>query len=130
MTDSLTSQVSSDFKRARKKAFLNKMRAILSGQPTTLLSYSEVREKLAIGGPIYRGVETVEVKKIAGSLNRYHEFDRAFLPKKDNTAERWQRVNRAFYKEISLPAVVLYKVGDVYFVVVCCGWSPSCFCGA
>jgi len=117
MVDSLTSQVSSDFKRARKKAFFNKVRAILSGQPTTLLSYSEVKEKLAIGGPIYRGVETVEVKKIAGSLNRYHEFDRAFLPKKDNTAQRWQRVNRAFYKEISLPAVVLYKVGDVYFVV-------------
>ena len=117
MSDALSSRINSDFKRARFKAFFNNLRAILSGQPATLLSYAEVREKLAIGGPIYRGVETVDIKKIAGSLNRYHEFDRAFLPKQDNTAQRWQRVNRAFYKDISLPAVVLYKVGDVYFVV-------------
>ncbi len=117
MTDIFTSRASADFKKARFKAFFNNLRAVLAGHPTTLLSYAEVREKLAIGGPIYRGIETVELKKIAGSLNRYHEFDRAFLPKKDNTSQRWVRVNRAFYKDISLPAVVLYKVGDVYFVV-------------
>jgi len=57
------------------------------------------------------------VDQIAGSLNRYHEFDRAFLPKDDQLASRWQQVNRAFYQDIHLPPVVLYKVGDVYFVV-------------
>lgn len=117
MSDSLSARVSSDFKRARVKAFLNDAWAALSGRPTTLLSYDEVREKLSIGGPIYSGVKIVEIEKIVGSLNRYHEFDRAFLPKQDNTSERWQRVNRAFYEDIGLPAVVLYKVGDVYFVV-------------
>jgi hypothetical protein len=54
---------------------------------------------------------------VAGSLNRYHQFDRAFLPTQDETASRWQRVSRAFYEDISLPPVVLYKVGQVYFVV-------------
>ena len=116
-SDHLSERVQSDFKRARFKAFLNDVWAALSGRPSTLLSYDEVREKLSIGGPIYRGVETVDIEKIVGSLNRYHEFDRAFLPKQDNTAARWQRVNRAFYDEISLPAVLLYKVGEVYFVV-------------
>jgi hypothetical protein len=62
-------------------------------------------------------VKTVRVDQIAGSLNRYHEFDRVFLPKSDQLAQRWQSVNRAFYQEISLPPVVLYKVGQVYFVV-------------
>jgi hypothetical protein len=57
------------------------------------------------------------VDQIAGSLNRYHEFDRVFLPASDNLANRWQSVNRAFYQDISLPPVVLYKVGQVYFVV-------------
>jgi hypothetical protein len=116
-SDALSSMVEADFKRARFKAFLNDVWAVFSGKPSTLLSYDEVREKLAVGGPIYRGVETVEVAKIGGSLNRYHEFDRAFLPKKDNAAQRWQRVNRAFYDDVSLPAVLLYKVGEVYFVV-------------
>jgi hypothetical protein len=92
--------------------------AVLSGQrPTTLLSYDEIKEKLHIGGPIYRGVKTIRVDQIAGSLNRYHEFDRAFLPKEDQLANRWQNVDRAFYQDVNLPPVVLYKVGEVYFVV-------------
>ena len=117
MSDHLSDQIRSDFQRARFKAFMHRVIGALSGQPSTLLSYDEIKEKLRVGGPIYRGVKTVRVDQIAGSLNRYHEFDRVFLPASDKLAERWQRVNRAFYEEVSLPPVVLYKVGDVYFVV-------------
>lgn len=115
--DQFSAQARADFQRARFKAFVNRVLGTLSGQPTTLLSYDEIKEKLRIGGPIYRGVQTVRVDQIAGSLNRYHEFDRVFLPANDKLAARWQSVNRAFYQEISLPPVVLYKVGQVYFVV-------------
>jgi hypothetical protein len=117
MSDLFSEQARTDFQRARFKAFVNRVMAALSGRPTTLLSYDEIKEKLRIGGPIYRGVQTVRVDQIAGSLNRYHEFDRVFLPASDKLADRWQSVNRAFYQEISLPPVVLYKVGQVYFVV-------------
>lgn len=117
MLDQFSEQARLDFQRARFKAFMNRAWATLSGQPTTLLSYDDIKEKLHIGGPIYRGVQTVRVEQITGSLNRYHEFDRVFLPASDKLAERWQSVNRAFYQEISLPPVVLYKVGEVYFVV-------------
>src|SRR6266498_5283666 len=117
MVDQFSEQARSDFQRARFKAFINRVLGALSGQPTTLLSYDEIKEKLHIGGPIYRGVQTVLVDQIAGSLNRYHEFDRVFQPASDKLAERWQSVNRAFYQDVSLPPVVLYKVGEVYFVV-------------
>jgi hypothetical protein len=117
MSTELNSRVRSDFSKARFKAFINQALSVLSGQPTKLLSYDEVKEKLHIGGPIYRGVKTIRVDQIAGSLNRYHEFDRAFLPKDDQLAGRWQKVDRAFYQEVYLPPVVLYKVGEVYFVV-------------
>jgi hypothetical protein len=117
MFDEFAYKVRSDFARARFKAFLNRIRSALAGQPTTLLSYDDVKEKLHIGGPIYQGMKTVEVKKIIGSLNRYHEFDRAFLPLEDQSAGRWQNIDRAFYQEVNLPPIVLYKVGDVYFVV-------------
>jgi len=113
----ISAQARADFERVRFKAFMNRVWASISGQPTTLLSYDEIKEKLHIGGPIYRGVQTVLVDQIAGSLNRYHEFDRVFMPASDKLADRWQRVNRAFYGEVSLPPVVLYKVGQVYFVV-------------
>jgi hypothetical protein len=117
MSDQFSEQARADFQRARFKAFVNRVWGTLSGQRTMLLSYDEIKEKLRIGGPIYRGVQTVPVEQIAGSLNRYHEFDRVFLPASDKLAPRWQSVNRAFYEEISLPPVVLYKVGQVYFVV-------------
>ncbi len=117
MSDEFNNQAQADFQRARFKAFMNRVWGALSGRPATLLSYDEIKEKLHVGGPIYRGVRTVRVDQIAGSLNRYHEFDRVFLPMSDQLAARWTSVNRAFYQEISLPPVVLYKVGQVYFVV-------------
>lgn len=113
----ITPQDRADFGAARLKAFFRDMLALLRGQRNDLLSYDQVREKLRIGGPIYRGVKTVRVDQIVGSVNRYRDFDRAFLPTQVHTAERWQRINRAFYNDISLPPVLLYKVGDVYFVV-------------
>jgi hypothetical protein len=117
MNEEFSSQAKADFSRARWKAFLNSIRATLGGQPNQLLSFDEVKGKLRVGGPIYRGVKTVRVDQIVGSLNRYHEFDHAFLPQKDVTADRWQSVARAFYQDVSLPPVVLYKIGEVYFVV-------------
>lgn len=116
-SEQFSEQARADFQRARFKAFVNRVWGTLSGRPSTLLSYDEIKEKLHIGGPIYRGVQTVLVEQIVGSLNRYHEFDRVFQPASDKLAARWQSVNRAFYQEISLPPVVLYKVGQVYFVV-------------
>ncbi|MHB8777440.1 MAG: hypothetical protein ACYC6R_06720 [Anaerolineales bacterium] len=118
MSDIHHERARADFSRARFKSFINQVFSVVAGKhTTTLLSYDEIKEKLRIGGPIYRGVKTVRVDQIAGSLNRYHEFDRAFLPKEDQLASRWQKVDRAFYRDINLPPVVLYKVGDVYFVV-------------
>ncbi len=120
MTDEnkeLLERARADFSRARFKAFVNSIWALIQGQPNQLLSYDEIKEKLRVGGPIYRGVQTVRIDQIVGSLNRYHQFDRAFLPTQGETAERWQRVNLAFYTDVSLPPVVLYKVGEVYFVV-------------
>ena len=117
MLDEFAARVKSDFAHARFKAFLNRVGGVLGGRPTALLSYDEVKGKLHIGGPIYRGVQTVPTGKIIGSLNRYQDFDRAFLPLQDGSASRWQSIDRAFYQDVSLPPVVLYKVGEVYFVV-------------
>jgi hypothetical protein len=106
-----------DYTAARTKATFRSLLGFLTGRRDELLAYDEVREKLRLGGPIYRGVQTVLVKQIVGSVNRYRDFDGAFLPRHDLTADRWQRVNRAWYDDVSLPPVLLYQVGEVYFVV-------------
>ncbi|MCJ7722644.1 MAG: hypothetical protein MUP03_00780 [Anaerolineales bacterium] len=117
MSDELSARVRADYSRARTKAFMNNIKAVLSGRSNTLLSFDAIKEKLHIGGPIYRGLLTVRIDQIVGSLDRYEQFDKAFLPKQDLTSDRWLRINHAFYDDISLPPVVLYKVGNVYFVV-------------
>jgi hypothetical protein len=117
LSNELTEKVTSDFSRARLKSFLNRVRSLFSGTPYRLLSYDEVKASLHLGGPIYRGIQTVPVRQIVGSLNRYDEFDRAFKPVDDHLAERWQNIDYAFYKAIGLPPILLYKVGEVYFVV-------------
>ncbi len=70
-------------------------------------------------GSRYRGLHAVEIDRIVGSLNRYQDFDRAFLPL-DPTAERTERIDRlqaALEWGEEFPPVLLYQVGEMYFVV-------------
>jgi hypothetical protein len=106
-----------DFDRARRQAFWNEITSFLGSRPNRLLSWDELCDKLGIRGQIYRGMQTVLVDKIIGSVGRYRDFDRAFLPKQDQTANRWRSIARAYYDDVSLPPVKLYKVGDAYFVL-------------
>lgn len=105
------------FRRARGKALIHRALAHLQGQPNDLLAYDEVRQKARAGLPIYRGLREVPVRKIVGSVNRYQEFDRAFLPTQTFTEHRWKRVGEGYLTDVYLPPVQLYQVGDVYFVV-------------
>jgi len=68
-------------------------------------------------GSVYRGLQTVPVKNIVGSVDRYRDFDSAFLPAQTHTASRWKAINRFFNGNEELPPVKLYQVGDVYFVL-------------
>jgi len=117
MLDTIGFRSQADFTAARTKAFFRDVLSLLTGQPNRLMEFDKVSHKLHIGGPIYRGVHAVRVNHIIGSMQRYQDFDRAFLPAQSHTASRWTRVNRAWYEELNLPPVLLYKVGEVYFVV-------------
>jgi hypothetical protein len=59
----------------------------------------------------------VPVKSIIGSVDRYRDFDSAFLPTQTHTANRWKTINRFYYSDEALPPVKLYQIGDVYFVL-------------
>ena len=107
----------SDFRRARRRAFFHDILARLAGRQNRLLSFDEVKQSLRLGGPVYRGTRPVPVAHIVGSVDRYRDFDREFMPTQDHTAGKWKSVARAFYEDVSLPPVKLYKVGDTYFVL-------------
>ena len=113
----VTAKAEGDYGRVRRRAWFRDVLARFAGRPNQLLSYETVRQTLKLGGPIYRGVKTVPVAQIVGSVDRYRDFDDVFLPKQDNTAGRWKSIARAFYSDVGLPPVRLYKVGDAYFVM-------------
>lgn len=105
-----------DFDRAVFRAFWRKIVARLTGTNNQLLPFDEIRQQLPVRGQHSIGVRQVEVDKIIGSLGRYHDFDRAFLPTQARTRERWLSIDKAHYEEVVLPPVELYKIGEVYFV--------------
>ncbi len=109
-------QVSADYDRARRKAFLNDIVSFLKREPNTLISYADVRDRVTMEHESYRGMREVPVDKIVGSMDRFRDFDRRFLPKRKNTANRWKSIDRAYYQDVILPPIQVYKVGEVYFV--------------
>jgi hypothetical protein len=105
-----------DFERARRKAFWRKLFAWLTGDQNALLPFDEYREKLPIKGQFYRGLKQIPLDQIVGSMGRYHEFDRAFMPLQTRTRGRWVSIDKAHYEQIPLAPVELFKMGDIYFV--------------
>lgn len=109
-------QLRDDFERARRKAFLNDLVALITRRPNNLLPYHEVRKRLTPESENYRGMTSVPLDKIVGSMDRYGDFDREFLPRRNDSSSRWQRIDRAYYEDKPLPPIQVYKMGDVYFV--------------
>jgi hypothetical protein len=106
-----------DFGRARRKATLNRVLSFVTRRPTLLLPFEVARERL--GAQRYgSGVtKSIDLDKIVGSVNRYREFDREFLPLRWQTGERWQRVRDSLYEVDAFPPIDVYDIGGAYYVV-------------
>lgn len=109
-------RVDQDFDRARQRAFLHDVVAAVRRQPNNLVSFHDLRTRVSPERESYRGLQIVPINQIVGSMDRFQDFDRAFLPRRKHTAGRWKSIDRAFYNDVTLPPIQLYKVGDIYFV--------------
>src|SRR5213593_3414708 len=105
-----------DFQRARRKAFWRQLGSWLMRADNALLAFEEVRKQLRAHARREGGMREVEIDKIVGSVGRYRDFDRAFLPKQVRTRDRWESVDRAHRERTEVPPIELYKIGEVYFV--------------
>ena len=112
-------QVDVDFSRARRRALLRRIGARLRRHRAWdgLLCSDDVRKIPGAIGRIDRGMRTVLVSQIGGSVGRCSEFDGDFMPAKASAEDRWKRIDRAFHRGEVLPPVSLYKVGGFYFVL-------------
>jgi nucleotide-binding universal stress UspA family protein len=105
-----------DFQRARTAANLERLLARLGGQSGDLLSYEEVRERVRAHNVRSRSLRDIPLDAIVGSVDRYHDFTRRFLPRRDSDQTRWVRVMQGTTSLIGLPPIEVYQIGSAYFV--------------
>jgi hypothetical protein len=113
MFDSLAYE---DFEKAYHRSRFRRLIALITRRSNDLLPFDQVRNELPLRGQRDIGLQTVPLDKIVGSVGRYRDFDRAFLPTQRATTDRWVNIRKAHYHDVALPPVELYKIGDVYFV--------------
>jgi nucleotide-binding universal stress UspA family protein/uncharacterized ParB-like nuclease family protein len=107
-----------DYQKARRRAALQEVLAWLtsSEDENQLLSYDEVRQTLQA---VEKGSETLKeipLDAIIGSVGRYHDFTRKYLPKGTIDQKRWARVKASSDSLEGLPPIDVYKIGEIYFV--------------
>jgi nucleotide-binding universal stress UspA family protein len=106
-----------DFHRARSRAAMEAIMARLTGKSADLLSYEDVRRKLKAKGRVAQRLEEIPLDAIVGSVGRYNDFTRSFLPRQDSDQERWARVHVVATGLVGLPPIHVYQIGKVYFVL-------------
>jgi len=108
-----------DFHEAHLKASLQEALARLTGKSNDLFSYDEVAKKLKLQARSDRGIHDIPIEAIVGSVGRYTDFTRSFLPRHSNDQERWARVKAIMLDPTGtgMDPIEVYKVGEVYFVL-------------
>lgn len=107
-----------DYRKARRKAAVDELLARISGVPqeSSLLSYDEVRQKLQAIEKSAQHLQEIPLDAIVGSVDRYHDFTRKYLPKSSIDEKRWARVMASSQDLAGLPPIDVYQIGEVYFV--------------
>jgi nucleotide-binding universal stress UspA family protein len=110
-------QVVRDFHEARRKADLQEVFSRLTGKSTELLSYEDVRKKLRALESSGSTLREIPLAAIVGSVGRYTDFTRDFLPRTDSDKSRWAGVMMETIGPTGLPPIDVYQIGEVYFVL-------------
>jgi hypothetical protein len=105
-----------DFQRARRRAFWRRLASWLVRADNALLAFEDVRKRLRAHAQREGGMREVAIDQIVGSVGRYRDFDRAFLPRQVRTRGRWESIDRAYLEGVELPPIELYKIGETFFV--------------
>jgi nucleotide-binding universal stress UspA family protein len=105
-----------DFKSARQKATMREIIARLTGESIELYSFQEVQKILKAQVGSKKVLKEIPIDAIIGSVNRYQDFSRGFLPRQNITEERWTNIETANDSLLGLPPIEVYQIDKAYFV--------------
>jgi hypothetical protein len=116
--DSLPTQTEahSNWERARFAAAIEALQGVFRDQPADLLAFEDVRKGLRLGRKNYKGLQDIPLNQVRGSVGRYRDFTRTFLPRGSQLRQRWERINVLAYAK-GMEPIEVYRVGDAYFVL-------------
>jgi len=104
------------YQRSANKGQIADLMAKVTGANVDLVSYDAVARRIRTRQHVEMGTRMVPLQQIVGSVGRYRDFTRTFLPRAGINAERWARIDAAMHSLEGFPPIELYKVGEVYFV--------------
>lgn len=104
------------FQRAYRQGIVSRVWGAVTGRENHLVDLTTLMKGKKIGSRHYQGCQMVLIEKIIGSEGRCEDFDRSFNPRKGHNQERWLNIANAQMDGISLPAVELIKIDDVFIV--------------
>jgi len=105
------------FSQARMQAFWQEVWGFLTGRSIDLLRFEDVKSRLRLRDERYLGLQEIPLDKIVGSVGRYRDFTRTFLPRTNAIRSRWQKLDAMARGPSGFPPIEVYKVGQVYFVI-------------
>lgn len=111
--------VENDFLRTRRRQALSRLAQRLRREPDDvhlILPLDDVLTALGRRGEVYRGLKTINLANIVGTVDSQRDFDRWFRPTSSRVRERWERLALAERRGESMPPIDLYQVGPLYFV--------------
>jgi hypothetical protein len=85
----------------------------------TIKCFTREFQRENLSSPINRGVTSVEIANIVGSVGRYMNFTEGFKPRRSFITynQRLNSIKQTMKERKELPLVELYKVRDDYYVV-------------
>jgi DNA-binding Lrp family transcriptional regulator len=88
-----------------------------SDPPSKVKSFKDQQQREAAFDNRDRGIRTVPMNRIVGSVGRYMDFDSRFRFKRTEPSERLLRIKEAMQHGRPLKPVVLYQIKDEYYVL-------------
>ena len=80
-------------------------------------SFKEQQKKEAAFDSRDRGIRTVPLSRVVGSVCRYQDFDNQFRFKQNSSSERLQWIKESMRLGRSLKPVELFQIKDEYYVL-------------
>src|SRR5260370_38242128 len=111
--------VENEFLRARRQQVLAALARRMLRRPRDsgrLLTLDEVTGALGMRGERYRGLQTIRLAAIVGTIDSRRDFDRRFRPTSNRVRSRWEQLALSQRRGAPIPPIEVYRVGDLHFV--------------